>query len=73
MLCLGGHSHNYWTDICDPIQQRGHLVDQVYSEIMDKIVCKILKKIQENTDLVNVVIPKVALQILRICYNWKAC
>ena len=26
--------------ICDPIEQKVHLVGQVYSEIMDKIVCK---------------------------------
>ena len=27
--------------ICDPVQQKGHLVGLVYSEIMTKIVCKI--------------------------------
>ena len=27
--------------ICDPVQQKGHLVGQVHSEIMNKIVCKI--------------------------------
>ena len=27
--------------ICDPVQQKGHLVGQVYSEIMSKTVCKI--------------------------------
>ena len=27
--------------ICDPVQQKGHLVGQVYSEIMNKTVCKI--------------------------------
>ena len=28
-------------EICDPVQQKGHDVGQVYSEIMDKTVCKI--------------------------------
>ena len=32
-----------------------------------------IRKIKGNTDLVNVVFPKVALQILRIWYHWKAC
>ena len=27
--------------ICDPVQQKGHHVGQVYSEIMSKTVCKI--------------------------------
>ena len=27
--------------ICDPVQQKGHLDSQVYSEIMSKTVCKI--------------------------------
>ena len=27
--------------ICDPVQQKGHLVGQVYFEIMSKAVCKI--------------------------------
>ena len=27
--------------ICDPVQQKGHDVGQVYSEIMSKTVCKI--------------------------------
>ena len=31
----------YNADICDPVQQKGHFVGQVYSEIMNKIVCKI--------------------------------
>ena len=29
------------TQICDPVQQKGHLVSQVYSEITSKTVCKI--------------------------------
>ena len=28
-------------NICDPVQQKGHLVGQVYSEIMNKTVCEI--------------------------------
>ena len=28
-------------EICDPVQQKGHLVGQVYYEIMSKTVCKI--------------------------------
>ena len=28
-------------EICDPVQQKVHLVGQVYSEIMSKIVCQI--------------------------------
>ena len=27
--------------MCDPVQQKVHLVGQVHSEIMNKIVCKI--------------------------------
>ena len=41
-------SYNYLYDgnnarhvICDPVQQKGHDVGQVYSEIMSKTVCKI--------------------------------
>ena len=33
--------------ICDPIQHKGHLVDQVHAEIMNKIVCKIWRKYKE--------------------------
>ena len=29
------------SNICDPVQQKGHDVGQVYSEIMSKTVCKI--------------------------------
>ena len=46
---LTGQHWKFWilayfvTDltICDPVQQKGHLVSKVYSEIMSKIVCKI--------------------------------
>ena len=38
---------------CDPVQQKMHLVGQVYSEIMNQIVCKI----KGNIDFVNVVFP----------------
>ena len=27
--------------VCDPVQHKGHLVGQVYSEMMSKTVCKI--------------------------------
>ena len=29
---------------CDPVQQKGHFVSQVHSEIMSKTVCKIYRK-----------------------------
>ena len=32
-----------------------------------------IRKINGNTDFVNVVFPKVSLQFLRIWYHWKAC
>ena len=34
--------------ICDPVQQKGHLVGQVYSEIMNKTVCKEYKEIKRK-------------------------
>ena len=43
--------------ICGPIQQKGHLVGQVYSEIRQNSVQNI-KKIKGNTDLVYVVFRK---------------
>ena len=33
--------HHIEQKICDPVQQKVHLVQQVYSEIMNKTVCKI--------------------------------
>ena len=37
--------------ICDPLQQKVHLVSQVGSEIMSKIVCKIYRKSKETHTL----------------------
>ena len=31
----------------DPVQQKGHLAGQVYSEIMNKTVCKVQGKLKE--------------------------
>ena len=36
----------WWDGSCDPVQQKGHFVGPVYSEIMSKTVCKI--KYKEN-------------------------
>ena len=49
--------------ICDPVQQKGHLVGQVYSEIMSKTVCKIMG-IKGNSHFVNLVFSKLSLQFL---------
>ena len=35
-----GNMPNF-SEICDPVQQKGHDVGQVHSEIMNTIVCKI--------------------------------
>ena len=44
---------------CDPVQQKVHRDSQVYSEIMNKIVRKMIKKRNENADFEKVVFPKV--------------
>ena len=55
---LMGKKETWPTQInCDPVQQKGHLVGQVYSEIMSKTVCTIFSK--------------VSLQFLWIWYHWK--
>ena len=38
---LGRRKKCWITCICDPVQQKGHDVGLVHSEIMNKIVCKI--------------------------------
>ena len=44
--------------ICDPVQQKGHLVGHVYSEIMIKTVCEIFLKIKGNSHFVKLVFSK---------------
>ena len=58
--------------VCDPVQQKVHLVSQVCSKITNKIVYKILKKIKGNIGFVKVVFPKVSLQLSLIGYqSWE--
>ena len=49
--------------ICDPVQQKGHLVGQVNSEIMNKNNVQNRKKIKGNTHFVNGVLSKISLSI----------